>query len=83
MEEFEESALSSYPGDPHSLWKRYIDDTAVKLKRAESDKFFDHINQIDPNIKFTHEECQDNKLPFWTALYVSKRTGACMSTIAS
>ncbi len=69
MEEFEVKALSTFSGDPPSLWKRYVDDTAVKLKQSESETFFDHINNVDKeHIQFTREECQDNKLPFLDCL---------------
>ena len=33
-------------------------------KKSEFDKFFDHISNIDPNIKFTQEGLSDHKLAF-------------------
>ncbi len=40
----------------------------VVVKRAELDRFFQHINNQDPNIRFTQEGCQDGKLPFLDCL---------------
>ena len=40
----------------------------VLIKQSELDKFFDHINNIDPNIKFTQEGQSDHKLAFLDCL---------------
>ncbi|KAI8513882.1 hypothetical protein Bbelb_082060 [Branchiostoma belcheri] len=39
-------------------------DTWCRLKKRVAADFFDHINQIDDNIKFTQEPSHDNMLPF-------------------
>ena len=51
MEQFERLALTSFDGIGPSKWFRYVDDTWVLIKQSELDKFFDHINNIDKNIK--------------------------------
>ena len=40
---------------PHQpcVWYRYINDTFVVIKTEYINKFTNHINNIDPNIKFT------------------------------
>ena len=38
------------------------------IKASELDRFFNHINQVDPNIKFTQEGLSDNKLAFLDCL---------------
>ena len=43
---------------------RYVDDTFVILDKSETTKFFEYINQVDENIKFTQEECKDNTFAF-------------------
>jgi hypothetical protein len=68
MERFERLALQTYCGNPPSHWYRYVDDTLVKIKKSELAPFFDHINSVDTNIKFTQEEIEDNKLPFLDCL---------------
>ncbi|XP_072017480.1 uncharacterized protein [Amphiura filiformis] len=68
MERFERIALSSFPGIAPSRWYRYVDDTFIIIKSNELDRFFNHINQIDPHIKFTQEGLSDNKLAFLDCL---------------
>ncbi|XP_066267643.1 uncharacterized protein [Branchiostoma lanceolatum] len=65
MEKFENKALSTFNGPPPANWFRYhtVDDTWCRLKERVADDFFDHINQVDDNIKFTQESCQNNRLP--------------------
>ena len=67
MEEFEVKALGSY-NNPPEIWFRYVDDTFCMLHEYEIEKFKDHLNNIDNNIKFTMEIDQDNKLPFLDTL---------------
>ncbi|KAI8493465.1 hypothetical protein Bbelb_288620 [Branchiostoma belcheri] len=64
MEKFEKEALSTFPDTPPANWFRYVDDTWCRLQKKIADKFFDHINSIDSNIKFTQETSHDNSLPF-------------------
>lgn len=63
MEAFEERALSTAPRPP-SLWLRYVDDTFVKTHEYDVDSLTQHINNIDPHIKFTIEPEEEGKLPF-------------------
>ena len=51
---FEHQALSSVT-NPSKIWLRYVDDTFLILKIDQVVDFTSHINQIDPNIKFTTE----------------------------
>ena len=54
IERFEQQALSSATNPP-KIWLRYVDDTSLILKKDQVDDFTSHVNQIDPNIKFTTE----------------------------
>ena len=59
----ERSHLYSTP--PQSLWLRYLDDTFTVLHQYDVEEFTEHINSIDPHIKFTIERHEkDSKLPF-------------------
>ena len=50
-------------------WFRFMDDTWVIQKQAHKQAFLDHINSIDPAIKFTVEGNQDNgAIPFLDTL---------------
>ena len=64
MENFEIRALQS-SSNPPLLWKRFVDDTFVILKKIHKDEFLTHINSVDHNIQFTTEEPRpDGSLPF-------------------
>ena len=64
MEKFEIEALES-PPHPPSLWRRFVDDTFVILEAQHKEEFFNHINSIDENIKFTAETTKaDGSMPF-------------------
>ncbi|XP_072048557.1 uncharacterized protein [Amphiura filiformis] len=68
MESFEQQALKSYPGTKPRVWLRFVDDTFVILNRSELDGFFEHINSVNDNIKFTQELCKDDTLAFLDCL---------------
>jgi hypothetical protein len=72
MEDFEKKALTSFTGLPPRVWLRYVDDTFVILKQQELSSFFDHLNNIDSNIKFTQEGSHNNSLPFLDCLITIK-----------
>ena len=63
MEHFEKFALSMTPNPPDISY-RYVGDTFTKMHAANIDSFTQHINSINPHIKFTSEQEEDGKLPF-------------------
>ena len=51
------------------VWYRFVDDTWVIQQQAHKQAFLDHINSIDPAVKFTVEGTQGNgAIPFLDAL---------------
>ena len=75
MELIEETALRSAPNPP-SWWYRYVDDTHTKQKKAHVDEFTAHINNIDPDIKFTMETEENGKLAFLDTNTIRKEDGS-------
>ena len=59
MEHFDRKALWS-ASHPSRYWFRFVDDTWVIQQKAHKQAFLDHINSIDPAIKFTVEGNQGN-----------------------
>ena len=63
MEHFKRKALSI--ATTPRLWIRYIDDTFVIQQEEHKQIFLEHINKVDPAIKFTVESNQQNgSIPF-------------------
>ena len=63
MEYIEDRAIST-AAHPPKWWYRYVDDSHVCLKKDHVQEFHDHLNSIDPNIQFTKEIEEDNRLSF-------------------
>ena len=65
-----------------SLWKRYVDDTLTIIKKDHKDPFLDHINSIDPNIRFTSEDQkEDGSIPFLDVLIIPEENGKLNTTV--
>ena len=68
MEHFEREVLRSASLPPR-FWYRFVDDTWVILQQAQRELFLDHINSVDPAIKFTVKGNQeDGAIPFLDTL---------------
>ncbi|KER25325.1 hypothetical protein T265_07200 [Opisthorchis viverrini] len=64
MEEFEQRALAGFPHPPKIFW-RYVDDTFVVMKRDKVNEFYNYLNELSPQIKFSMEiESTSGKLAF-------------------
>ena len=59
MGHFEREALQS-ASNPLRYWYRFVDDTWVIQQSVHKQGFLEHINSIDPAIKFTVEGSQGN-----------------------
>ena len=68
MEHFERKAHRSAINTPQVCY-RFVDDTWVIQQQAHKQAFLEHINSIDPAIKFTVEGTQENgAIPFLDTL---------------
>ena len=51
--------------NPPRFWHRYVDDTFVIHNEVNKQDFLQHINSVDPAIKFTVEDNkEDGSIPF-------------------
>ena len=67
---------------PPGLWFRFVDDTFVIQQQAHKQSFLDHINSIDPAIKFTVEGNQEyGAIPFLDTLAKPKADNALSITV--
>ena len=78
MEYVEEKALSTFPSRP-IFWKRYVDDTFTVLPEDMVYRFLEHLNQVEPSIRFTVEKEVDGQLPFLDLL-ISRDSDGSIST---
>ena len=81
MEEFETKALNTAPNPP-TLWKRFVDDTFVVIKKCHQEEFFHHINSIEDSIQFTAEDTHtDGTLPFLDVLVIPQPDGSLSTAL--
>ena len=63
MESFKQQAITTSAYKPR-IWKRYVDDTFTILDRRNVDSLLQHLNNMQPPIRFTMETENDYKLAF-------------------
>ena len=81
MEYLEQKALSTAP-HPTKFWGRYVDDTFVIHKEANKQSFLQHINSVDPAIKFTVEDNkEDGSIPFLDTIVKPEADGSLSITV--
>ncbi|XP_072037314.1 uncharacterized protein [Amphiura filiformis] len=79
MEWLEKEAIMTAPLDcKPKYWRRYVDDVLEIIQKDTTLKLTEHLNTIDPtgNIKFTHEEEDQGKIPFLDTLIVRREDGS-------
>ena len=65
IEYFKQKAISTATHFPPRLWLRYVDDTFVIQKEEHKQNLLEHLNSIDPAIRFTGEDNrEDGAIPF-------------------
>ena len=74
MEHFESLAISTLI----KLWFRYVDDVDSATSKDQVTKLQEHLNSIDPHIKFTIELPGTDGLPFLDTL--TKSTHNCIES---
>ena len=81
MEDFEVQAIVTSPSPP-VLWKRYVDDTFTIIQKQRKYSFLEHLNTINPSIKFTSEETRpDEAMPFLDILITPMDDGRLQTSV--
>ena len=81
MEYLEQEALSTVPTPPR-FWHRYVDDTFVIHKEVNKQGFLQHINSVDPAIRFTVEDNkEDGSIPFLDTIVTPEADGTLSTTV--
>ena len=81
MEDLETKALATSPRPP-SLWKRFVDDAFIIIKKSHKNFLQEHINSIDHNSKFTCKESrEDDSIPFLDILIIPEEDGRLTTTV--
>ena len=75
MENLEMKAFQGYGTVPR-VWKRFVDDVLAVVRKAEVERFLDHLNSTHPNILFTMELEQNRSLPFMDVRFTRLPSGA-------
>ena len=80
MEYLEQKALSTAPTPRFCC--RYVDDTFVIHKEANKQGFLQHINSVDPAIRFTVEDNkEDGSIPFLDTIVKPEVDGSLSITV--
>ncbi|BHF82209.1 hypothetical protein SprV_0802534600 [Sparganum proliferum] len=78
IQELETVAFSLYKPP---FWRRYVDDTFVIIERDRLSGFQDLLNGIFPDIQFTREDEETEKLPFLGVLVTRTPDGKLSTTV--
>ena len=81
MEYLEQKALST-GSPPPRFWHRYVDDTFVIHKETNKQGFLQHVNSVDPAIRFTVEDNkEDGSIPFLDTIVKPEVDGSLSITV--
>ena len=70
------------PHTPPRFWCRYVDDTFVIHKEVYKQGLLQHINSVDPAIKFTVEDNKENgSIPFLDTIVKPEADGTLFITV--
>ncbi|BHF81654.1 hypothetical protein SprV_0802478700 [Sparganum proliferum] len=78
VQELEKVAFCHYKP---AFWRRYVDDTFVIIVKDKLSGFQDLLSSIFPDIQFTREEEEDEKLPFLDVLVTCTPDGELRPTM--
>ena len=67
MQTYEHTVITTVLHPP-KVWEQFVDDVCSILKRTHLENFFNNINNLHQNIKFTMEEESNGELTFLDTL---------------
>ena len=80
--EYSEQKAQSTATLPPNIWLRYVDDTWVVQREENKQNFLQHINSVDPTIKFIVEDNKENgAIPFLDPIVKTEADGKLSITI--
>ena len=80
--EYLEQKSPKHCTQPVKFWHRYVDDTFVIHKEVNKQDFLQHINSVDPAIKFTVEDNkEDGSIPFLHTIIKPEEDGSLSITV--
>ena len=80
--EYLEQKSSKHCTQPPKFGGRYVDDTFVIHKEANKQSFLQHINSVDPAIRFTVEDNkEDGSIPFLDTIVKPEADGSLSITV--
>ncbi|XP_068756578.1 uncharacterized protein [Montipora capricornis] len=80
MEDLEERALTTLTNQP-LFWKRFVDDVSTTTKFDSTQTFLEHLNSIEPCIKFTVERESEGKIAFLDTMVHHQEDGRLTTTV--
>ena len=72
--DLEERALTTLTKQP-LLWKRFVDDVSTTTKSDSTQTVLEHLNSIEPCIKFTIECESEQKIVFLDSMIHNQEDG--------
>ena len=81
MEYLEQYTLSTAPKPPR-FWCRFVDDSFVIHMEVNKQGFLQHINSVDPAIRFTVEDSKEGgSIPFLDTIVIPEADGTLFITV--
>ena len=80
MEDLEERALTTLTNQP-LYWKRFVEDVCTTTKIDNTQTFLEHLNSIEPCIKFTIERESEGKIAFLDCMLHHQEDGRLTATV--
>ena len=82
MEDIENKAMTEFHHPP-KVWKHYVDDTFVVIKRKDLQQFFKFLNSIERTVQCTQEIENDGVMAFLDVKLTRESTGYLDYTVYS